>query len=251
MATRNFTLYDLLADIIPGAIALVLSFIFYDVPQIDSLSNSTLIAGTAFFVLAYFVGRLIHSVGSIISPCLKWINSRITGVIERDGSLPSFSKNKENPDYCIKELIEESSHRSNIDKNKIPNKVSTKVLEDLDRYFRRRLRAEYENEEAKKYGETLLYREATLYSKYEAIVNFFRSILLLPIVLLVEFAILQCSGTSLNTNLNAFSKWETLAFWLVIFAFLLSLYAGRKFWKARNIAFINDLHIVLTRDNDE
>lgn len=248
MVTRKFTLYDLLADIVPGAVAIVFSFVFYGVPQVSTLSKSTLIAGTAFFVLAYFIGRLIHSVGSIISPYLRKINV-ITINIERDDSFPFISLlGEDTPEFRIRKLIKESSSRSNIDDDKLPEDISAKVLEDLDRSFRRELGTSYKAEQAKRFGEALLYPKTALYSKYESIVTFFRSIFLMPFILLVGYVILNLYGYISHTKLT---QWEYLAFWLLVFTIPLSIYAGRKFWKARNVAFVNDLYITLTRDTDE
>lgn len=251
MATRNFTLYDLLADIIPGAVAIVFSFVFYGIPQMGSLSNSALIAGTAFFVLSYFIGRLLHSVGSIISPLLKRVNTKITEYNEHDDCIVSYFEGDMDPDYTIKGLLGKSKNLANTDEDKIPEEISVKVLRDLDRYFRRRFKADYGEKQAKKYGETLLYRDTTLYSKYEALVTFFRSILLIPVILSVEALVLCYYGYNLNTTIHDFTNWEFSAFWLVILTLPLSMYAGRKFWKARNVAFINDLHIVITQDNEK
>lgn len=192
MVTRNFTLYDLLADIVPGALFILFSFILYGYPASNTLSKTGLVAGGAFFVLSYFLGRLIHTIGSIVNPCLKRINKKLTNWEKNSNDSNCADKdecsiNNKHFNLELEELLEMCGYRGSINKCHVPCGISTKTMEDVHVLLSQEIGMNYNKKEAKRYGETIIYQNTTLYSKYEALVTFFRSIFLLPLSFSLDY----------------------------------------------------------------
>lgn len=239
MAVRNFTLYDLLADIVPGALTISFGFILFGFPDPKTMEWSGLLLGSAFFVFSYFIGRIIHTIGSVFDHNLKTIYkwTPVSGV--------------EN-ELEIEELIELYSPEGTDYRKQIPREISPTVLASVDSYFSQELGSNYEAVEAKMYGESLLYKETTLYSKYESLVTFFRSMFLIPWFLLLCYAFLWFATCLWDTNLepiNLHNTWEVSSVAILVLSLLISPYGGSKFWRVRNIAFINELHAMFVRDD--
>ena len=60
MATRKFTSYDLIADIVPGGVSVIL---FYPLTKSiieDFTADNLIFSGVALLILVYFIGRSIH-----------------------------------------------------------------------------------------------------------------------------------------------------------------------------------------------
>lgn len=241
MAIRNFTLYDLLADIVPGTLIIVFAFILYDVPNLGAFEGTGLVASAAFFAVAYFVGRMVHSLGSYIDPLLK-------------KTYELTSDTQERTKIEIEDLLKLCGPQSTIDESRLPEDISPTTLDGIHYKFVDKLGTDYKPKQAKRYGEALLYKRSTLYSKYEALVTSLRSMVLLPVVLFFGGIVLALCKIFTDTSSGRFyalTEWEMLVIVLVVLTSLVSMYAGGKFWGARNIAFINDLHITLTKNADE
>lgn len=75
MTTDRFSLYDFFVDIIPGAIAILLSVSLlsgeYDI--VRTVSQASFLSGTTFLILSYVFGHLIQGV---VSPVDNWFVKR-------------------------------------------------------------------------------------------------------------------------------------------------------------------------------
>ena len=67
MATAKFTLYDLVVDLIPGVIALLLFFWLFQPANLEELVQiyGTALPAIAFLAAGYVIGRVIHSISNI------------------------------------------------------------------------------------------------------------------------------------------------------------------------------------------
>lgn len=68
MATRKFTSYDLIADIVPGGMVFVIFYpIIFLIPD-KVIPSLNLFTGATLLLLIYFIGRFVHELSSLLYP---------------------------------------------------------------------------------------------------------------------------------------------------------------------------------------
>lgn len=235
MVVQKFTSYDLIVDIIPGLLAVFLTALLLPTGlEIGFTNSNPILTGGAVFVLSYFVGRLFHGLGSVVDDSLV-------------GEFLSNSRKIE--------LMEQENGEASI-----PG-VSERVLSEVIEALHSRMGGERSSKAMKHYGENLLYEENVLYSKYEILTTFFRSIWIIFVFYSFIFIFYPYIRSGFNfvfqglyANPGVLTSVTALPGIYPLFGITFALLAGffinqwRTFQKRRDRAFVNDLHLHLTEN---
>lgn len=276
MAIQKFALYDLIVDIIPGAILLV---VLYSVAPISLYErffgiNEPLVPGIAVILLSYPVGRIVvHGSSSVFEDRLL---SLYPFLVTKLGSLSSNSSRIPPNGNAGVQSNDESDNETflNIRQDKkeadlleswygetetIPSGVSSSVLKEVQNGLEDIAGAETDTESLRRYGENILFPRDTLYGKYEILATFFRHmtfISLLSIVIYALYALLHLTGLSARSAVDGSAPihgWPPVLLTLLPIAafaiFGLCLWRWVDWTKSKNRAFVNDLHSYLREQN--
>jgi hypothetical protein len=275
MAIQKFALYDLIVDIIPGAISLVVlySVLPTGVYQDFFGINASIVPSVAIVLLSYPVGRVfVHGLSSKMENILRschyflykayanmsaWLSSPPLNEILK----PVFTDVKQT----------DSDERSKYDYNthveqwlraeeNTPPAVAPSVVRDVRVGIVQLIGSDADVKALCRYGENILYSRDTLYGKYEILSTFYRHISFTSILAFAMYLVyLIIHEMSIPPQLDIagsapISEWPliwiaTLPF-LALGAFILSLWRWNDWTLSRNRAFINDLHIYL-REQDQ
>jgi len=280
MAIQKFALYDLIVDIIPGAILLV---VLYSVAPTGLYQHffgisPSLVPGIAVILFSYPVGRIVvHGISSKVEKPLlslytkpvnnlrKWLNTYSGTTLEvlsdeltqdqsEDASENGDASNK-NQDKDHDNLIENWLD----DAETTPSDVSSSVVHDVRTGLVGITGAEANPEALRRYGENVLFPRDTLYGKYEILSTFYRHMTFMSIVAFgIYLAYLPLHGARLPSQLAVrgsapISDWPPALLialpFIALGASSLCLWRWKDWTESRNRAFVNDLHNYL-REQD-
>lgn len=272
MATGNFTTYDLLVDIVPGALIVGLAVLLFRPGLLSGgSSGGVLLTGVLFIATSYAFGRIVlHSLSGRIPVCC--LNRQVVSQRPASGAADSAQNSDNLPGRAntlpallcsIVVLILNylnSSDTSDSDKPSPSPDFSNDPIEIILKYncyyvketsdtvqkaVKNRLREEISSCDGRvlqRYGEGILYQKSSIYGKYNAISMFCRQMVLaFPIGgLLILLYIPQVSV----------DDWLLVCFLFLAvgLSFALGGYTylhQRKWIEARTRGFFNDLHIAL------
>lgn len=276
MAIQKFALYDLIVDIIPGAILLV---VLYSVAPISLYEgffgiSESLVPGIAVILLSYPVGRIVvHGSSSVLEDrLLSLYHYSVTKLRYYLGSPSRVSRNDNTEVQSNEESDNETSSIKGHDKKEddlleswygetgtIPSGVSSFVIKEVKNGLEDIAGAETDTESLRRYGENILFPRDTLYGKYEILSTFFRHmtfISLLSIVIYVLYALLHLTGLSAQSAVNGSApihSWPPILLISLPIAalaiFVLCIWRWVDWIKSKNRAFVNDLHSYLREQN--
>lgn len=239
MAIQKFALYDLIVDIIPGAILLT---ILYSVApeglyqQFSAISPS--VVPVILVLLSYPVGRIVvHGVSSEFEDRLLHI-------------MPTKELNE----------IGDTQLESWFDDPEITQSgVSLSVVQDVQFGLRSITGVNTNPKALRRYGENVLFSRDTLYGKYEILSTFYRHmtfISVLSLIVYVPYTTLHLFGVSILTDVSGpapISGLPDSILFLILIIAIFSLFLCQRQWrnwtKSKNRAFVNDLHTYL-REQD-
>lgn len=274
MAVNNLDLYDVLVDLVPGTFFLFLLILLFQI------NNITTGQGFGLLLIGYVVGRIIHAVGSL--PKLAWLRIRIEqrclSEYVRDRkhglSLRNRLRSQYNDDRELE--YEESELESDIVDSTI-SRLTNRLIDgqenqnDNQSYFENdeiethdeiKTQSDLENSDdiltMRYYGENYLFDKDTLYSRYEIMATFYRSLWIASFfgviaytAAFVNFLLLNYSDIRvLNINHPMLSEPVILLLvigFLIILAYI-SIRQRIKFRFKKTRAFINDLHVHFNRE---
>lgn len=273
MPIRQFDLYDVIVDTIPGFFAVgMIVFIapnsFYsDIKSIPS----TLLGGITLIIISFVLGRTVHALSGSLSTLIeKTLNSQFLSLEEAtynrnisEAPIAFLFKNirksipVEQGDPIIElmirdgrtptELLEEGSEvsiSSELPTSLLANRVYYRFVESHD------LPIDAETKLIKRFGYSRLYSEGHLYQRYNILSTFFRNMsflfwifTLITLVQLILYAnaysILGIGSLWLSLDIGGFLPLTSILF-AVIFSRETYKFSGR-----RNLHFLIDYYIEL------
>jgi len=235
MPIHQFRTYDLIVDIVPGALAIIL---LLPLPPLDSVTIPTtdgILAATILLLGGFLAGRLLHTISSLIEKALfaliNRFNSNITlnDYIETGQPPPPDTDTDNNADNTL-------------DNDTIDPAVLTTVVTTLQTRMTDPKRTRSTPDAIKRYGETLLYDHVTLHHRYETLTTFYRSLTILFLAATLLY-------TSYGIHLFPANDPVPLRLYAVTALLVLAIVTAWRytvFTRRRNHASINDLHRHLT-----
>ncbi|WP_157572936.1 hypothetical protein [Halogranum rubrum] len=264
MPVQQFSAYDVIVDVIPGAIGLILVSTLLPKSAFNSLTAySPIVSGSALLVGGYFFGRIIHSFSSRIPDLAGSANRRIRfDSLEETGFSPRLLRIFRDILLFPLKLISGFGDRSRLknwfDKPEdsptdVNHRTIYQVIEGLANKMGYQHKPLPEPSSMIKYGENLLYGEDSLYMKYEMLSTFFRNISVLSILFsLASVSYWYIARWGQNIRFNNWDPQIALPpeiyLFLGLFAFSIAAisYAQKTdFESRRDRAYINDLNEIL------
>ena len=270
MAAANLRLYDVIVDLVPGVVAVVLVLAL--VP--GAWDQIGAFGGVSLLFVAYAIGRLFHAVGST-SPVERIRNKMESAVL---GNFLTYRRHGLSFEHRLNATLETDTgpegddsdlpapprefssaerrvHRNAVEKLEAKLKAPTSVrsgdvppLDDLavpqePRYLRY-------------LGENYLYGKDTLYRKYEMLTTFYRSLWLIFSLSVVTYAVISVlSGIVHIVGVagGVIPSAETTAIYFAVAggSVLVTYIALRqrvKYEYKKHRAFVHDLYIELNRE---
>lgn len=239
MAIQKFALYDLIVDIIPGAILLLIlySVVPEGVYQQFFGINQSIVPGIL-VLLSYPFGRIVvHGASSGLEDQLLYIMSTKEPSEIGDAQLENWFAN---PDTT-------------------PSGVSLSVVQDVQVGLRSIAGLDTNPKALRRYGENILFPRDTLYGKYEILATFYRHmtfVSILSLIVYMPYILLHLTGRSILTSVNGpapISGLPHTILLLIPIVAIISLFLCQRQWqnrnKSKNRAFVNDLHTYLREQN--
>lgn len=271
MAAANLRLYDVIVDLVPGVVAvvLVLALVFSSWNQIGAFG------GVSLLFVAYAVGRLFHALGSTspIEQLRNWMESKVlNGFLTKRKHGLSF-------EHRLHATLQTAASSEGEDSSPPPpprefSNAERRVHENTVRKLEETLKAPTsvrsgdapipddspvpkEPRYLRYLGENYLYGKDTLYRKYEMLTTFYRSLWLIFFLGAVTYgAVVVASGIgyviSDSSGALAFVRIQSTRICIVIGTALTAYIALRqrvKYEYKKHRAFIHDLYIELDREN--
>lgn len=225
MQIQQFTLYDVIADIVPGGTALI---VFYSVSLGGSTFQNTnpIFVGGILLLGGFFVGRIGHSLGSL--------GEKQYGDSE---SSSSFETPEDCPQPIVRAVELELSNRlSALNQDEESENEEESVKADGGENC-----GQFDVHTKRKYGESILYGEHTLYRKYEMLSTFFRNSLVLGL-----FVGVYVLGI---TVIDQFQFQIFIVLGVIIgFSLSLMLYGWCLFSRRSETAFFLDLYDIFLKE---
>ena len=262
MATNNLNIYDILVDIIPGSIAILLIVGLY------RPINITPVGGVAILIIGYVVGRLIHAIGSIngingirrsIEECLfeEYLQKRKYGLSFRNriryqyGGENKFRKIDYQMDNVEPEITDNTIKKmeSYFD---VDTKLSFHNIQTHDEFDPSTNEAITDDVLSLRYlGENYLYGKDTLYRKYEILSTFYRSLWLTSLAgaIVYFFAYLLAITTGIGQLFHP--SYYSIIYIILFITSIISLRQRIKYRFKKTRAFINDLQLQLPDKSDQ
>ena len=274
MAVNNLDLYDVLVDLVPG------TFFLFLLISLFQMNNITIGQGFGLLLIGYVVGRLIHAVGSL--PKLAWLRIQFEQVFLsnyiRDRKHGLSLRNRLRSQYNDDNELgyQESELESDIVDSTI-SQLTNKLIDEEENkhdnqpYFKNneikthdeiKTQSDLENSDdvltMRYYGENYLFDKNTLYSRYEIMATFYRSLWIASFFGLIAYTaafvnslLLRYSDIRIfNINYPMLSEPVILLLvvgFLIILAYI-SIRQRIKFRFKKTRAFINDLHVHFNRE---
>lgn len=276
MAVQKFELYDLIVDIIPGAILLI---VLYSVLPTGLYAHffgiqPSLVPGIAIILFSYPVGRiLVHGMSSMLENDLlrsyEWMMDRLGAwrppqtetqdeEPEKEAETDQSQEGSDSDD--VPGMESESEHDHPVDRwftnaETIPPHVASPVVEEVHQELVHLTGTDDDPEALRRYGENLLYDRQTLYGKYEILSTFYRHMTFISLLSFLTYLVyLAVRNVSLPPSLSVkgsapISGWPIA--WIIgllaisLGAFFLCFWRWDNWANSRNRAFVNDLHAYL------
>jgi hypothetical protein len=266
MAVRQLTLYDVLADLVPGSFLLVLAGAIVLTVTPRSLPLGTGLSGGLFFVIiSYLVGRVVHAIAGqeLVKQFRKWLVDRWI-----------FDRNRGNEWDGYEPTVGEPAFRKYLRPGRTGQDPDGVAVTDRTGGFDRAIEeslpglaaAEFrevsavdvleEPSEFRRFAYSYLFDSSTLYQRYNIQETFYRNLWLVStlgsLASLVVLAGLVGSVLSGDAT-GAGGKALTLLLLAVGLFGSSVLFALRRiqFKYRQERALINDLYIHLTEDPDD
>jgi hypothetical protein len=267
MAINNLNLYDVLVDLVPGTFAVGLVFL------INSPQSISFIQGAGLLVFGYLAGRIIHAIGSfdhvrsvrLDLEELFWstyLEKRRHGLSVRNRLISLYTDPDEfnNAGNKIeKEIVDDvlenidegigSEGESGIIADSIKeDPVKTHdSLSDEDGY-----EPEDPTSSLQHFGENYIFRHDTLYTQYEALSTFYRSLWVVSFFGMFMFSLILSYSLVeyvMFSSIDFPARNVLYNFGIVLLLFFISWVSLRqriKFRFKKTRAFFNDLNILLS-----
>lgn len=253
MPIRQLTLYDFLADFVPGTLALVVGAQIFTVLGIVSVSPPTGVsAGAVTIVLSFLSGRIVHAFAGqdFVKKLRKHTFDR--GIFFVESKLDTLDREKIDQEPTFPDFLAD-----NLDlvKNPRPETIDARIETELPK-----LVADEFNEfneygvrnspkELRRLGYSILFGESTLYHRYNIIETFYRNLWLVAflggLALCLALWHTGCNPAEVNC---VFIKIEAIG--LVVLSVLFD--ARRVQFKDRQVrALVNDLYLHFAEGDSE
>lgn len=262
MPVSNLNLYDILVDLIPGAVGVGL------VISLFGWMNLTATSGLILLVVGYVVGRIIHALGSIqpVIWLMKGLEDAVVGSYTRKRKHGLSFRNRLRTvfdDDFEAELADDNGGR--IEREIVKDVVNAleKQLGDVD-FPRNEIKShtEVKSSDTRKstdpvlsfryFGENFLYGRNTLYRKYEMLATFYRSLWLVSVsVSCLYIASILLTIPDWNSPAESIELQLSLITILLLCASYISLRQRIKYKFKKTRAFFNDLYLELDLPNPE
>jgi hypothetical protein len=280
MAIQKFALYDLIVDIIPGAILLV---VLYSVAPIGLYQHffgisPSLVPGIAVILFSYPVGRIVvHGISSKVENHLlslytqpiynlkKWLKTNPGAKPEKRSEESTEEQPEDDPENEVNSIRKQDVDQDNSieswfdDAESTPSDVSSSVVHDVHSGLVSIIGPDADAEALRRYGENVLFSRKTLYGKYEILSTFYRHMTFISILaFLIYLAYLPIHEARLPPQFTVqgsapISDWPLFLLFalplLTLSAVYLCLWRWKDWTESRNRAFVNDLHTYL-REQD-
>lgn len=232
MPIQQFHTYDLIVDITPGALALILLAPLLPQPYAATIPPMDgILAATILLLGGFLTGRLLHAT-----------SGQLFRALARRGHIRS-------DDMSLKDIITDGqtlaaqSDTTDTDID-LPDTIDPTVLDTTITTLHDRMTDNPDDhptpapDATRRYGETLLYNNATIHHRYETLTTFYRSLT----ILFLGFAPIYL----LYGILTAQTPLYLLAAIALLLLTRITYNRYTTFTRRRNHAFINDLHHHLT-----
>jgi len=265
MAVRQLTLYDVLADLVPGSFLLVLAGVAYTVVGLQSPALSTgLGSGLAFVILSYLTGRTLHALAG--QERIKQFRKKLDYYIYR------HNQTKEWVNY--EPIVGEPAFRGYINGDDSRTDAPSVGLTNQEGNFNEDIQEALPSHAAERFGEmseehirnnptefrrfaySYLFDSSTLYQRYNIQETFYRNLWLAATLGWITFSLLTITHAILyliDWRLDP-SLWDGVVARLVMILLvaLSILFAIRRiqFKYRQERALINDLYIHLSEGGD-
>lgn len=269
MAVRQLTLYDVLADLVPGAFILVLASVALTIGGLQELKLSIgLGGGLVFVIMSYLVGRSLHALAGQerIKKYRKTLDDRIyrrNQEKEWNGYEPTMSE----PAFrkYIKEVGCEPYDKQPIITDQ-EGRFNRRILEALPTRAASNFREVSEDDiceyptEFRRFAYSYLFDSATLYQRYNIQETFYRNLWLASTLGWLTFGLLTIifgivtAASAIIEPVSPFI-WDPIVASLIAILLVASsiLFAIRRiqFKYRQERALINDLYLHLQEDTED
>ena len=283
MPLQQFSTYDIIVDIIPGCVFLLLSYAILPTQWSSYGSGNTLLAGIILLIGGYFVGRVIHGISAYaMEPTLNIDQEILVHILKSVfviSVLPIslltrlvfpvihiFSREKKSEEEQTPPSFD---HQIDVwfsgDQDNVPKGVDWVVINSVHIKLKNEMRNSIDENyiaqssslnpvAIRRYGENLLYGKETLYNKYQTLVTFFRSIMVISLIFGVLYTAVGVLSRGSPGFINSLRPGLTLPLSpilyiligiLLIITFVVATFRRRKFLTHMYRAYINDLYQML------
>jgi hypothetical protein len=266
MVLNTLKLYDLIVDIIPGFIIILMSYPLLPESWIQSipLLDSQFFSGIALVAASYPAGRILYGIASMLGNSLIWLRIEIvsmlvwgTILIANWGGVGSntvvrqidrvieklrFSGIYTLSDYVIQYYSHDKGNQLLIKNIEVSENILEQVVELLNDEINIDLRIENyaETKALTKYGKHILYSKDTLYRNYEILNSFYKSITTGFLLVGILYIVVATDGLA---QIEALAKSQTGKIGVALIGVSFLCYFRQIKWKERmHRAFFNDLH---------
>lgn len=249
MPVRQLTLYDFLADFVPGTFFAVLIVLpLFVIGVVSTPLQIGVGGGFVLIVLSYLIGRSVHAVAGqdLVKRARKYVdglvfwwedfqNSVDREPITTEPKFPSYLRNPTDDPKMVDETIEA----------KLPELFADEFDELSEEGVRESL------QELRRFGFSVVFDKSTLYQRYNIQETFYRNLWLVAVLGCLWFFIVRtvsCQGFLWTSTCR-----RGLLLGGVLLAFLSVLFDARRVqFKDRQVrALINDLYLYLSEDDEE